>query len=93
MKFQRYLNENNNMLDSQYLQKVIKDVIKDIKRDPDEKLMVPALKWVGTRLLQSFPDGDVTQEDIYDILREPGARSVMKKAGTSAYEIIEFIWI
>ena len=82
----------NDSLDSQYLQGQIKRTIRDIKKDPDEKMMVPALKWVGTRLLQSFPDSDVTQDDIYDMLREPGARGVMKKAGTSAYEIIDFIW-
>jgi len=79
-------------LDSQYLQNSIGLVIDDIKRDPDEKHMVKVLKFVKDRLNQSFPDGDITQEDIANILREPNSRGIMKKAGTSYMEIIEYIW-
>jgi hypothetical protein len=87
------LAEGNNSLDSQYLQKSIGYVIDDIKRDPDEKQMVKVLKWVKSRLNQSFPDGDVTQDDIADILREPSARGIMKAAGTSYMEIIDYVWM
>jgi hypothetical protein len=86
------MNENNQAIDSDYLQRSIKGVISDIKKDPDEKMMVPVLKWINTRLNQSYPDGDVTYENVVDILREVGARGKMKKAGTTYLEIMDFIW-
>ena len=88
----RKLKESYGGLDSHYLQNSIGLVISDIKRDPDEKHMVKVLKFVKDRLNQSYPDGDVTQDNVADLLREPGARNIMKKAGTSYYEIIDYIW-
>ena len=91
-KIDSYLNESFKAIDSDYLQQSIKGVISDIRKDPDEKMMVPILKWINSRLKQSYPDGDVTYENVVDILREVGARGKMKKAGTTYLEIMDFIW-
>jgi len=77
--------------DSDYVQRGLEDLIDDFKRVKEEKHMVPILQWVKDRLNQSFPDGDVTDADITDLLSEPGARSALKKSKMSKSEVADMV--
>jgi hypothetical protein len=79
-------------LDTTHLQRSCEMMADDFKRgEKEEKAMVPALKWMESRLNQSFPDGDVTDSDLQDLCREVGGRKVLKKAGMSSLEFINMI--
>lgn len=78
-------------MDSQYVQKGLEALIDDFKREPYEKHMVPVLKFILSRLNQSFPDGDVTDADIQDLLSEPGARSALKKSKMSKFDVSDMV--
>jgi hypothetical protein len=88
--FKQILQEGSGK-DSQYVQRGLEDLIDDFKRVPQEKHMVPILRWVMDRLNQSFPDGDVTDADIIDLISEPGARSALKKSKMSKAEVADMV--
>lgn len=78
--------------DSDYLQNALDSLIDDFKSGPaEEKKIVPMLKHVLSRINQSYPDGDVSDSDVADLLREPSSRKVLKKAGMSSSEAVSMI--
>jgi hypothetical protein len=79
-------------MDSSYLLNSLGMLIDDFKSgEPEEKKIVPVLKWVRDRVNQSIPDGDVEKSDIKDFLTEPSGRKYLKKSGMSAAETISMI--
>lgn len=67
----------NEMLitDSEYIQNSLKRHIEDIKDDNPE--YVEVLEYVINRLNQSYPQGDITKENLLDILSEPSIRKAV----------------
>lgn len=59
-------------LDSDYLQRQLTILADDMKSD--EPKVAKAYLFLKDRLNQSFPDGDVSMEDVKSILREPQGR-------------------
>lgn len=59
-------------MDSDYLQRQLKILADDMKDDDPD--VAKAYLFIQHRLNQSFPDGDVSREEIKDILNEPQGR-------------------
>lgn len=56
-------------IDSRYFQKSLDDIIHDVKRN--EPQLAKVLTYIKSRLNQSYPNDDITQNDINDILNDP----------------------
>jgi hypothetical protein len=79
-------------IDSGYLQHSLDMLAKDFRRgEKEERAIVPILRHIESRLNQSFPDGDVSEADIEDLLKEVAARSAIKKSKMSISDIISMI--
>jgi hypothetical protein len=68
--------KENAALDSDYLQRQLKILADDVKRDEPE--LASAYLFLQHRLYQSFPDGDVSREEIEDLLHEPQGRKYLQ---------------
>lgn len=68
--------KENMSLDSDYLQRQLKILADDMKRDEPE--VAKAYLFIQHRINQSFPDGDVSREDVEDLLHEPQGRKHLK---------------
>jgi len=64
--------KENMSMDSDYLQRQLKILADDMKDDDPD--VAKAYLFIQHRLNQSFPDGDVSREEIKDILNEPQGR-------------------
>lgn len=71
--------------DSPYLQNVIDRMKVDFAGDERE-----FLDYIQLRLNQSYPDGDVTKEDVLQIAKEPSIRDTA--LNVDKYELIDFMW-
>jgi hypothetical protein len=79
-------------VDSSYLQRSLDIIADDYKHgEKEEKRLVPIFRHIESRLNQSFPDGDVTAEDIEDLLKEVSSRSAVKKSGMSVPNLVDMI--
>lgn len=71
------LQEKFTRMDSQYLQRNLKELMDDFdKSEKYERQFIDNLK---ARLNQSYPDGDVTMKNIDDIIKEPDMRKLVSK--------------
>jgi len=80
-------------LDSEYLQRALKLSAEDLNYDAQEKVLGKLLIYIAARLNQSYPDSDVTQDHITDILKEPITRRLFKKTKMSLSAVMDFVWI
>ena len=71
--FEQFINESS--LDSQYLRDMLSDLAKDAKRS-GEKDMYKFYDYLETRINQSYPDGDVSREDIEDLMDDSRFRKM-----------------
>ena len=81
-------------LDSNFLMRTLDAMISDMKRfEPNTAKL---FKHLYDRINQSYPDGDVTKNNVIDLLKEPSARSLVKKTEKegfkSYYDIVDFIF-
>lgn len=72
--------------DSEYFQDRLKFGMDDLDDQAEGKLA----NYLITRLNQSYPDGDITKQDLYDIAQEPQIRDVALKADYR--KLIDYIW-
>lgn len=89
-EIKRVLKEYNKSIDSHYLQKSLDTLIDDTKRD--EPNINKLLKYLKSRINQSYPSGDVERKDIDDILKDPRARSIVKQAGKESEYYIDSLF-
>lgn len=71
------------VMDSRYLQNMIGRMKPDFSGDELE-----VLEYIEHRLNQSYPGGDVTKEDVIDIMKEPSIRDT----ALNLHEFIDYIW-
>lgn len=72
--------------DSQYFQRHLRQALDDFDNVTEGKLA----EYIITRLNQSYPDGDITKQDLYDIAKEPQIRKTALKADYR--EFIDYVW-
>lgn len=76
--------------DSQYIVKKIGDMVEDERVNGNIEYS-SLLSLIGSRLNQSFPQGDITVDDMNDILTEPNSINYLNKIDFSKEDIIDSI--
>lgn len=71
--FEQFINESS--LDSQYLRDMLSDLAEDAKRN-GEKDLYKLYDYLETRINQSYPSGDVSREDIEDLMDDSRFRKM-----------------
>jgi hypothetical protein len=79
-----------NTLNSNYLQRVIFDVLEDWSEELTAA-ETEALEFFRHRLDQSYPGKEVTREDLAQLLRRPDARNINLDRAEQE-ELIDIIW-
>jgi hypothetical protein len=83
--------QEEEVFDTNVIQRVLKGIEDTFKNDTEEKYLADFSSLLADRVNQTYPEGDLTQENLYDLASEPIFKDKLP-IGYGIYDYIEDVW-